>query len=149
MIASALALTLVASAAAASPRVPLRVQAQIEHRAPLLAYVPTRTAIGFSYSRWLRTSETVQIVFVNRAGWEIDFVATRQHGSCRTGMERSYQLDGNRVYWSHTGAEQQAWRCVTGAHGRQVRLVASSPQPPTRFAAVGLGRVVASGRRIP
>ena len=91
----------------------------------------------------------MQVVFVNRAGWEIDFIATRQHGSCRAGTERSYQLDGNKVYWSHTGAEQQAWRCVTGALGRTVRLVASSPQPSTRFAAVGLGRVVASGTRIP
>ena len=63
-------------------------------------------------------------------------------------MEKSFQLDGNKVYWSHTGAEQQAWRCVTGPNGRQVRLVASSPQPPTKFADVGLGRVVASGKRI-
>ena len=35
--------------AAVVPRVPLPVQAQIKHRAPLLAYVPTRTAIGFRY----------------------------------------------------------------------------------------------------
>jgi hypothetical protein len=124
------------------------VQAQIKHRAPLLAYVPTRTAIGFRYAQWLRTTETVQIEFVNKAGFEINFIATRQYGSCRAGMEKSYQLDGNKVYWSHTGAEQQAWRCVTGPLGRQVRLVASSPQPSTKFAAVGLGRVVASGKRI-
>ena len=62
-------------------------------------------------------------------------------------MEKSFQLDGNKVYWSHTGAEQMAWRCVKPS-GRQVRLVASSPQPPTKFADVGLGRVVASGKRI-
>ena len=150
LVGSAVALTLVASAAAApAPRVPLPVQVQIKHRAPLLAYVPTRTAIGFRYSQWLRTTETVQIEFVNKAGFEINFVATRQYGPCRAGMEKSYQLDGNKVYWSHTGGEQQAWRCVTGALGRQVRLVASSPQPPTKFAAVGLGLVVASGKRIP
>jgi len=150
VIASALGLTLVASAAAVpTPRVPLLVQAQIKHRAPLLAYVPTRTATGFRYAQWLRTTETVQIEFVNKAGFEINFIATRQYGNCRAGMEKSYQLDGNKVYWSHTGAEQQAWRCVTGALGRQVRLVVSSPQPATKFAAVGLGRVVASGKRIP
>ena len=63
-------------------------------------------------------------------------------------MEKSFQLDGNKVYWSHTGAEQQAWRCVTGRNGQRVRLVASSPQPATKFADVGLGRVVASGKRI-
>ncbi len=150
LVGSTLALTLVTSSVAApSPPVPLPVQAQIKHRAPLLAYVPTRTTVGFRYSQWLRTTETVQIEFLNKAGWEINFVATRQYGPCRTGMEKSYQLDGNKVYWSHTGAEQQAWRCVTGALGRQVRLVASSPQPPTKFAAVGLGLVVASGKRIP
>jgi len=60
-------------------------------------------------------------------GWEIRFIVLRTSGSCRTGMEKSFQLDGNKVYWSHTGAEQQAWRCVTGPYGRQVRLVASSP----------------------
>ena len=150
LVGSAVALTLIASAAAApAPRVPVPVQAQIKHRSPLLAYVPTRTAIGFQYTQWLRTPATVQIMFVNKAGFEINFIATRQYGSCRAGMETSYQLDGNKVYWSHTGAEQQAWRCVSGALGRQVRLVASSPQPPTKFAAVGLGRVVASGKRIP
>ena len=63
-------------------------------------------------------------------------------------MEKSFQLDGNKVYWSHTGAEQMAWRCVTAPSGKQVRLVASSPQPSTKFADVGLGRVVASGKRI-
>ena len=35
-----------------------------------------------------------------------------------------------------------------GRQGKQVRLVASSPQPPTKFADVGLGLVVASGKRI-
>lgn len=72
----------------------------------------------------------------------------RVNGACRMGMEKSFQLDGNKVYWSHTGAEQQAWRCVTRPDGRQLRLVASSPQPPTLFADVGLGRVVASGKQI-
>ena len=150
VIVSALSLILVASAAAAIiPRVPLPVQAQIKHRAPLLAYVPTRTAMGFRYQQWLRTTETVQIEFLNKAGWEINFIATRQYGNCRAGMEKSFQLDGNKVYWSHTGAEQQAWRCVSGPLGKPVRLVASSPQPPTKFADVGLGRVVASGKRVP
>jgi hypothetical protein len=53
---------------------------------------------------------------------------------------------GNKVYWAHTANEQQAWRCVRAPSGRMVRLVAASPQPPTTFADVGLGAVVASGR---
>jgi hypothetical protein len=130
------------------PVVPRRVQVQIASLAPLLAYAPTREPIGFGFTGWLKTPATVEITLDNKAGWEIRFVARRHTGSCRVGMEKSYQLDGNKVYWSHTGAEQQAWRCLTDGRGRQVRLVASSPQPPSLFAAVGLGRVVASGKRI-
>ena len=143
------ALAVGGAAAAATPTVvPTSVRAQIEHRAPGLAYAPTRMARGFHYTRWSRTQQTVQIEFDSKAGWEITFVAMAATGSCRVGMERSFQLDGNKVYWSHTGAEQQAWRCIARPDGRQVRLVASSPQPPTVFAAVGLGQVVASAARI-
>ena len=134
--------------ASSTPVVPRPAQLQILHRAPGLAYAPTRMTHGFHYVSWQKSPSNVLLTFDNKAGWEIRFVALRQYGSCRTGMEKSFQLDGNKVYWSHTGAEQQAWRCVTGAQGRQLRLVASSPQPPTLFADVGLGRVVASGKRI-
>ena len=144
-----LALALATTAAAASnPVVPRVVQAQIKLKAPGLAYVPTRMAIGFRYTSWLKTPSTVETTFDNKAGWEIRFVATRLYGLCRTGMEKSFQLDGNKVYWSHTGAEQQAWRCVKRPDGKWLRLVASSPQPPTKFADVGLGIVAASGKRI-
>ena len=150
-IALCLALGVAAGAASAATRlqvVPRAAQLQIARKAPALPYVPTRMASGFHYVGWQRSPSDVLITFDNKAGWEIRFVALRQVGSCRTGMEKSFQLDGNKVYWSHTGAEQQAWRCVTGPNGRQLRLVASSPQPPTVFADVGLGRVAASGKRI-
>jgi hypothetical protein len=137
---------LVAAAASASakPVVPRPVQLRILHTKPALAYAPTRMALGFHYVSWQKSPSNVEITFDNQAGWEI----LPTSGSCRTGMEKSFQLDGNKVYWSHTGAEQMAWRCVTAPSGRQVRLVASSPQPSTKFADVGLGRVVASGKRI-
>jgi hypothetical protein len=141
-------LVAVTAVAATSPVVPPSVRAQIERQAPGLAYAPTRMARSFRYTSWRRTRRTVQIAFDNKAGWEIRFVVTAQRGSCEAGKEKSFQLDGNKVYWSHTGAEQQAWRCVADLRGREVRLVASSPQPPTLFAAVGLGRVVASAARI-
>jgi hypothetical protein len=148
-VALALVVVLTGVAGATSkPVVPMAVQAQIVHRSPALAYTPTRMATGFHYVNWQKSPSNVLITFDNKAGWEIRFVALGQTGPCRTGMEKSFQLDGNKVYWSHTGAEQQAWRCVTGPKGRQVRLVASSPQPSTLFADVGLGRVVASGKRI-
>ena len=137
-----------AASAATKPVVPRTAQLRILHATPTLAYTPTRMAAGFHYVGWQRSPSNLEVTFDNKAGWEIRFIALRTTGSCRTGMEKSFQLDGNKVYWSHTGAEQMAWRCVTGPDGRQVRLVASSPQPPTRFADVGLGRVVASGKRI-
>jgi hypothetical protein len=63
-------------------------------------------------------------------------------------MQKSFQLAGNKVYWGQTATEQEAWRCVTGTGGRRYRLVTATAQPPTRFADVGLGRVVASARKI-
>ncbi len=149
LLALTLSLTLATAAGASSrPIVPRPAQLQILRTAPSLAYAPTRMALGFRYTNWQKTPATVRITFASKAGWEIRFVVLRLVGSCRAGMEKSFQLDGNKVYWSHTGAEQQAWRCVSGAHGRQLRLVGSSPQPPTLFANVGLGLVVASGKRI-
>lgn len=137
-----------AAAAARSPVVPLTVQARIARGAPGLAYAPTRMASGFLYLSWRKTPSAVWIRFRNKARWEIGFTASRLTGDCRVGMEKSFQLDGNKVYWSHSGARQQAWRCVPGPNGEPVRLSASSTQPPTRFADVGLGLVVASGKRI-
>jgi hypothetical protein len=58
-------------------------------------------------------------------------------------MAKSFQLDGNKVYWSQTAAEQHAWRCVNG-----MKLAATTSLPPNRFADVGLGRMTASGYRI-
>jgi len=148
IVSSVVALVAATAVAAASPVVPPSVRAQIKRDVPGLAYAPTRMARGFHYTNWQKTPQTVRIAFANQAGWEIRFVVTAQRGSCAAGKEKSFQLDGNKVYWSHTGAEQQAWRCLSRPYRRQVRLVASSPQPPTLFAAVGLGRVVASAARI-
>jgi hypothetical protein len=147
-LAVALVLTGSAAASASHPVVPNIAQEQIKHRAPALAYMPTRLAIGFRYRSWAATTQALRIRFSNKPGWEITFVATPMSGSCTAGKEQSFQLAGNKVYWSHTAEKQQAWRCVVGRTGRQVRLVAASTQPPEKFAAVGLGSIVASGRRV-
>ena len=78
--------------------------------------------------------------FTNKAGWEITFVSAALRGLCRAGSIKTFQLDGNKVYWSQTADEQQAWRCVRDGGGLWVRLVAASPQPPTKLAASGLGK---------
>jgi len=122
--------------------VPLPVQHEIAQKAPLVAYVPSRLAIGWHYRNWTKAG-ALRIWFVNRAGKEIVFVAAPFKGNCRAGMEKSFQLAGNKVYWGHTSNEQQAWRCVNG-----MKLVAATSLTPDRFADVGLGRIVASGHRI-
>jgi hypothetical protein len=124
--------------------VPPAVQQQIVERAPLVAYAPSRLAPGWRYASWrLNGRGSLQIVFRNKAGHEIVFVASRFTGNCRSGMEKSFQMAGVKVYWGHTRNEQQAWRCVNGR-----KLVAATSLPPDRFADVGLARLVASGHRL-
>jgi hypothetical protein len=130
------------AAAAATPVVPVFTQHRIAATVPALAYVPARLAIGWRYERWTHAGP-LRIFFVNKAGRDIVFVASKFGGSCRAGMEKSFQLDGVKVWWSHTSDEQQAWRCVNG-----MRLVAASSLTPHQFADVGLGRIAASGHRI-
>jgi hypothetical protein len=136
--------------AAAAPVVPLSSQQAIAKRAGLLAYVPARVPTGFHYWRWTYTPKprALRIWFRNRANWQITFVVSPQAGPCDRAKEKSFQLDGNKVYWSHTRNEQQAWRCVTGTNGRPVRLTAAIAQPSTVFSDSGLGRVAAAGKRI-
>jgi hypothetical protein len=122
--------------------VPLSVQHQIAQKAPLVAYVPARLGIGWHYERWTHQG-ALRLYLSNNAGREIVFVASPFKGNCRAGMTKSFQLDGNKVYWSQTATEQQAWRCVNG-----MKLAATTSLPPNRFADVGLGRMAASSHRI-
>ncbi len=122
--------------------VPVAVQHQIAQKAPLVAYAPARLAVGWHYERWTHQG-SLRIVFANKAGREVAFVASPFKGNCRSGMTKSFQLAGNKVYWSQTATEQQAWRCVNG-----MKLAATTSLPPNRFADVGLGRMAASAHRI-
>lgn len=134
---------------AATPPVPTFTQHAIVRRAPSYAYVPARVPLGYRYLRWTYRDTVLRIWFRNPAGKEITFIASARHGACTTGREKTFQQAGNKVYWSHTANEQQAWRCVTGPGDRLVQLTAATAQPPTEFADVGLGRVAASAHRIP
>jgi hypothetical protein len=137
-----------AGADAALPVVPVHSQQALKQKLPSLAYVPTRVGFGFRYYKWATTTRpALRIWFRDAAKREITFIATFQHGSCASGKEKSFQLDGNKVYWSHTANEQQAWRCVTRS-GRSVRLTVATPIPPTTFADVGIGRIAASARYV-
>jgi hypothetical protein len=135
--------------AAASP-VPVHSQQAIKQRTALYAYVPARVPLGFRYYRWSFTPKppALRIQFRNKAGWEIVFSASPGAACSGAGKEKSFQLDGNKVYWSHTATEQRAWRCVVGRNGKPIRLTASTTVPPTKFSDTGLGQVAAAGRRI-
>lgn len=139
-------------AAAATPPVPVLVQQAIVRRTPQLAYVPTRIPIGYRYLkwRWSQDAGALRVWFRNKGGKEIVFTSTWQYGACAAGKEKTFQLAGNKVYWSNQTGEQQAWRCArpTTDAGVKIQLTTSTAQPPTRFADVGLGRVTASARLI-
>jgi hypothetical protein len=148
LLAVALALVLAATATAATPVVPVHSQQALKKKLPSLAYVPTRVGSGFRYYRWATTTRpALRIWFRDKAGREITFIATFQTGACAAGKEKTFQLDGNKVYWSHTANEQQAWRCLV-RKGLTVRLTVATPIPPTKFADVGIGRIAASGRYV-
>lgn len=122
--------------------VPAPVQQEIVQQAPLMAYAPMQLAPGWRYSTWASTGNAVVIVF-RRAGKEIDFLVQRSSGDCSLGKQKTFQVGGVLTYWSHTSAQQHAWRCVNG-----FRLTAETSLAPDRFADVGLARLAASGRRL-
>jgi hypothetical protein len=149
-----LALLSLAALAGASHPVPSAVEHQIAARAGLESYTPTRMLTGWHYVRWQFVPGELRIWFTNRANRQVKFdVTPLLTGSCAAGRQKTFQLAGNKVYWSQVTDptveyQQQAWRCVKHPSGRWVRLVASSQAPPTKLADVGLGRVVASGRLV-
>jgi hypothetical protein len=138
---------LTGGAVGATPLVPKTAQAQIAHKAPALAFAPTRIATGFRFAGWTKPG-VVRERFANKAGVEIVFIASPLRGACDTGKVKTFQLAGNKVYWGQTANDQRAWRCVRGTGGKMVRLAAATAQPPSKFADVGLGTIVASAKRI-
>jgi hypothetical protein len=153
-LASLLLLTVGVGAALAQP-VPVSVEKQIARRAGLESYTPARMMTGWRYDHWQYVPGELRVWFYNRSHWEVEFVVTPLlTAHCDAGKQKTFQLDGNKVYWSQTTDpsvdryQQQAWRCVRNPSGRWVRLVALSPLPPTKLAGVGLGQVVAAGRLI-
>jgi hypothetical protein len=154
MVIASLAAGVAAGAASAAilPVVPVNTQQAIKKRTNLYAFVPTRVGFGFRYYAWKfqpGARPTLMVRFRNKLqpGREITFIVSPQTGPCSQGKEKSFQLDGNKVYWSHRAEEQQAWRCVASpVTGKQIRLTAATPMSQRTFADVGLGRIVASGR---
>ena len=101
-LASLLLLTVGVGAAAAQP-VPPSVERQIAKRAGIESYTPARMMTGFHYDRWQYVPGELRIWFSNRSHREVEFVVTpRLTADCADGKQKTFQLDGNKVYWSQT-----------------------------------------------
>lgn len=138
--------------AATPPPVPVAVQQAIVLRTPQLGFVPARVPTGYRYLkwRWAEQPGILRIWFRNEAGKQVVFSSTWQYDSCAAGKLKTFQMAGVKVYWGQGPADQEAWRCLSapGTGGVLVQLTASTTQPPTTFADVGLGRVAASAHKI-
>lgn len=129
-----------ASVAATQPLMPTFVQQLVKRKTGPLAYAPTRAPFRYRYESftWESTVLTIRLLdrrYENASRHRVTFTARRFSGDCAAGKLKTFQLDGNRVYWDGT----VAWRCVRG-----VKLSASGPNLP----GVALGQVVASVKRL-
>jgi hypothetical protein len=135
-----------------TPLVPPFIQHVIEQKAGPLAYVPTRAPFGYRYlsyswdaaakrltvrlhDKHYAASNTNRTIAVT-AEWSGGTLA-----SCGDGNEKSYQVDGNKVF---SAGGDLAWRCVRGAGGRVVKILATGRNLP----AAALAIVASSVRRL-
>jgi len=127
-----------------TPLVPPFIQHVIEQRAGALAYAPTREPSGYRYlsyswdaggkrltvrlhDKHYKPSNTNRTITVT-VQWFAKPLA-----SCGDGNQKSYQVDGNKVF-SDGGA--LTWRCVRGAGGRTVKISATSKVLPPVASAI-------------
>jgi hypothetical protein len=144
---AALLAALALPAAAVAAPVPTPVVLSVDRATPSANFMPTRMLAGFAYRSWSYRNGVLRITFANRAGRTVVWTVAPMTGRCDTGKQKSFQLAGNKVWWAQSAGVQRAWRCVFGQDGGPRRLTASSTTPPTKLADVGLGTVVASGKR--
>jgi hypothetical protein len=119
----------------------------IDRHAGFRNYLPTRMLPGFAYRRWSYKAGSLRVEFTSRSGRTVVWRVAPMTGPCEAGNLQSYQLAGNKIWWSEDETSQYAWRCVFGQDGNALRLEASSTTPPTQLAGAGLGIVVASAAR--
>ncbi len=147
----ALAFVLAAFAAApASAARPLSGNAllAIDGKALYRNFLPTTMLTGFTYTSWTYKNGVLRVDFRNKAGWDLQWrVGPMSVRSCATGIQQSFQLNGNKVWWAHNATGQFAWRCEFGLDGIPLRLEAASSTPPTKLANTGLGVLAASAKR--
>ena len=136
----------------ATPVIPLFIQHVIERKAGALAYVPTRAPFGYRYLSytWDAAGKRLTIRLhdkhyaVSNANRTVAVTVERFGGkpaTCGDENEKSYQVDGNKVF---SAGGDLAWRCVRGAGGRIVKIAAAGRNLPASALAI----VASSVRRL-
>jgi hypothetical protein len=132
--------------------VPPYIQHVLALRAGSLAYAPTRGPFGYRYQSYTWNAAARQLsVRLHDRHYKLSNASRslavtvqwsgRSLAGCGRGNEKSYQVDGNRVFSS---GDDVAWRCVRGSNGRSVRIVATGKNLP----AAALAIVASSVKRI-
>jgi len=127
-----------------TPLVPPFVQHVIEQKAGPLAYVPTRAPFGYRYLSysWDAGAKRLTIRLHDKhyapsnANRTLAVTVERFGGtpkSCGDGNEKSYQVDGNKVF---SAGVDLAWRCVRGVQGGVVKILAAGRNLPASALAI-------------
>lgn len=137
---------------ATMPVVPVAIQQIVHRRAGSLAYIPTRAPFGYRYLSYTWNAATKQLTIrlhdkhyaASNPRRTVSVTAswfTRPLTQCGIGNEKSYQVDGNRVF---SAGGTLTWRCVKGAGGRIVKIASAGQNMPTSTLAI----VASSARRV-
>jgi len=110
-------------------------------------FLPTQMLQGFTYRGWSYKAGVLRVEFRSKSGLNLEWRVEPMTGTCDAGKQQSFQLGGNKVWWSQQGREQVAWRCAFDLAGKPVRLAAASTAPTTKLGPSGLGVVAAHAKR--
>jgi hypothetical protein len=127
-----------------TPVVPPFIQHVIVQKAGPLAYMPTRAPFGYRYLSytWDAAGQRLTIRLhdkhyaVSNTNRTVAVTVERFGGpsaTCGDGNEKSYQVDGNKVF---SAGGDLAWRCVRGAGGRIVKILAVGRNLPASTLAI-------------
>jgi hypothetical protein len=136
--------------------VPPATRAKLAAAASGSLYLPARVPLFYRYRSGARLANgNVTVPFTNRVrvrqgvwrwtnesfNWTVQRLGSGKPCASWATPTRSFQLSGNKVYWSSSLNGGTAWRCATNAHGQSYVMGAAGG----KLSDVGLGLVVASG----
>jgi hypothetical protein len=137
--------------------VPVGLRAKLAAESGGVLYLPARTPLFYRYRSGAKVSGGIlSATFTNRLRvrkglwrwtkqtflWQVRPLASAVSCPDWAGSQRTFQVDGNKVYWSTAATGDLTWRCVTDRRGKRHVLVATQGG---KLPGVGLATVVASG----